>query len=373
MSIYCRKCKKVLPDLSGADYCPYCGAKQTQEQKRRHRANGEGSVFKRPNGTYRIQLTEYKNGKRITKTKSGFKTRADAYAYIPILKGDTKTPPPLTFKQAFDGFINSHDRTRSTINCYKAAIKAFKPLFDVPLTEISIEDLQACADDISAGKRTKQNAKAAVGLIYKYAIPRCPALRQINLGSYLKIYDDSESAHRPAFDPAQLERIWQAIGQTPGADIVYCHCYLGFRPSALLALTCDDYHPDGGGYFVGGIKTDAGRDRVVPIPDKIRPYIDPCRAFIFSTGDGSTRLSLERYRALFYDVLTFCGIDNPIINGLHLYSPHTCRHTYATLLKQVAAPDVDKLALMGHTSAEQLREYQSVNLHELRRIVDALP
>ena len=373
MSIYCRKCKKVLPDLSGAAFCPFCGAKQTADTKRRRRANGEGSVFKRPNGSYRIQLTEYKNGKRITKTKTGFKTRADAYAYIPILRGEDKSPPALTFKQAFDGFISTHDRSRATLNCYRAGVKAFAPLYDTPITDITIEDLQNCLDDITAGKRTKQNAKAAAGLIYKYAIPRCPALRQLNLGSYLKIYDDGDSAPRPAFTAEELERIRQAIGKHEAAAIVYCHCYLGFRPSALLALTCDDFHPEQGGYFVGGIKTDAGRDRVVPVPAKIRPYFDPGRAFIFSLGDGSQKLTAERYRALFYDLMEYCGIDNPIINGLHLYSPHSCRHTYATLLKQVTAPDVDKMALIGHASPEQLRDYMSVNLHELRRIVDALP
>ena len=368
----CKRCRKVLPDLQDAPFCPYCGAKQTTEKKRR-RANGEGSVFKRPNGRYRVQLTEYKNGERITKTKDGFKTRAAAYEYIAQLKTAAADLPPVeTFKYYFDAFIGSHPRSVSTLNCYKAGIKAFSPLFDLPLSDIQLEDLQACLDDITAGKRTKQNAKTAAGLVYKYAIPRCPELRQINLAAYLRIYDDTPAANRPAFTLEQLEQIRQQIGITPGANIVYCHCYLGFRPSALIALTRDNYHPDGG-YFVGGIKTDAGRDRVVPVPDKIRPYFDPCAAFPFSL-DGVTPLSLKSYRRLFYDVLAAAGIDNPITeNGAHLYSPHTCRHTFATLIKNAPGSDRDKLELMGHTTAEQLREYQSVNLHDLRAIVDAMP
>lgn len=367
----CKRCRRVLPELSDAGFCPYCGAKQTAANRRR-RANGEGSVYKRPSGKYRVQLTEYKDGKRITKTKDGFTTRAAAYAYMATLRDQDSAPPPvLTFREAFAGFISSHDRSRSTLNCYRAAVKTFSALYDTPLDEITLDDLQGCLDDLEQGKRTKQNAKTVAGLVYKYAIPRYAALRQINLGQYLRIYDDTDTRDRPAFTLEQLAAIRQQIGRTPGADIVYSHCYLGFRPSALIALTPADYHPEQGGYFVGGIKTEAGKGRIVPVPQKIAPYIRIDGPTVFSIY-ADKPMSLKDYRRAFYGVLDDAGIDNPIVNGMHLYSPHTCRHTYATLLKDVAGADRDKLELMGHTSTEQLIEYQSANLHNLRRIVDSL-
>ena len=67
------------------------------------------------------------------------------------------------------------------------------------------------------------------------------------------------------------------------------------------------------------------------------------------------------------------GIDNPVDElGRHKFTPHSCRHTFATLLKRVPGADKDKLALMGHESAEQLREYQDVAFDDLRRITDIL-
>lgn len=54
------------------------------------------------------------------------------------------------------------------------------------------------------------------------------------------------------------------------------------------------------------------------------------------------------------------------------YTPHSCRHTFATLMKNVTASDKDKLALIGHTSTEMLRHYQDVNLEDLRKITDAI-
>ena len=52
--------------------------------------------------------------------------------------------------------------------------------------------------------------------------------------------------------------------------------------------------------------------------------------------------------------------------------PHSCRRTFATLMKRVDGADKDKLELIGHTSNEMLRYYQDVSLEDLRRITDAL-
>lgn len=87
-------------------------------------------------------------------------------------------------------------------------------------------------------------------------------------------------------------------------------------------------------------------------------------------------MPIEEYRVEFYKVLDSCGIENPITekNGIkrRKYTPHSCRHTFATLMKNVEGTDKDKLALISHTSTEMLRHYQDVDLDGLRRITDAI-
>ena len=79
---------------------------------------------------------------------------------------------------------------------------------------------------------------------------------------------------------------------------------------------------------------------------------------------------------MFYDLLDALGLPNPTfdVNGQqkHTYTPHSCRHTFATLLKRVPGADKDKLSLIGHASDEQLRYYQDVNLDDLRQITDKI-
>ena len=48
--------------------------------------------------------------------------------------------------------------------------------------------------------------------------------------------------------------------------------YTGARIGELLAITTDDIHFDDG-YMVGGSKTEAGRDRIIPIHDRIMPFV----------------------------------------------------------------------------------------------------
>ena len=67
-------------------------------------------------------------------------------------------------------------------------------------------------------------------------------------------------------------------------------------------------------------------------------------------------MTIEQYRAMFYSALDACGVDNPLEGPegakRHRYTPHSCRHTFATLMKRVDGADKDKLELIGHTSNE---------------------
>jgi hypothetical protein len=157
------------------------------------------------------------------------------------------------------------------MNCYKAAMAYFKPVWNLPIRDIDIDDLQECMDDCPHGKRTKQNMKAMCGLVYKYGIPRHVIPENLNLAPFLLV-DGDGAAHRAAFDDAQLDKIKKACGTIPHADEIYIMCYLGFRPSEMLALTADDYDK-AHDCLIGGAKTDAGKGRAVTISPKIKTLV----------------------------------------------------------------------------------------------------
>ena len=398
MSCVNQKCNKEIPE--GAVYCPWCGRKQQREQQhRKSRGNGLGSVYKLPNNKWAAVKTvgwtvdplppgsppgTVPHRRRQTVSKQ-YSTRKDALAALPFLTAADRKPrqgtatqrkkTSITLKELYDQWQPTHQKSRSTMNCYASGFRLFAELWNVRMEDLDIDDLQDCLDDSDAGRRTKENAKAALGLVYKYGIPRDAIPKDRNLAPFLRINGD-EGGKKSGLTLAELDLIRKAAAAgDPFAAIVLCHCYLGFRPTALLDLKASDYDPERR-CFVGGIKTEAGKGRTVTISPKIQSYVDALAAaadggYIF--GKLGTQMTIKAYREQFYELLTRCGIDNPTDEaGRHRLTPHACRHTFATLLKRVSGSDTDKLALIGHTSTEQLREYQDVPLEDLRAITDQL-
>lgn len=377
----CRKCKKEIPD--GAKFCQHCGVVQDIDKKPKSRGNGTGTVFRRSNGTWTAMRTLGwecdQEGKthRVTVSKGGFRTKREAVEYLPNLSQQTRAERQqrMTLREVYDKWEPTHKRGKSTMDCYRAALKHFAPVWNEPMREITVDDLQECMDDV-AGKRTQENMKALCGLLYKYAIPRNVAT--LNMGQYL-VVGGEKGIGKEGLPLSALEIIAQNVGKVPYADYVVAQCYLGFRPSELLELDARNY--DRAQKIVtGGAKTEAGKNRIVTISPKIQPIIDrltkdKISGAIFCAPDGS-KMDLEDYREKFYAVLDACGIENPIteVNGVkrRKYTPHSCRHTFATMLKDVKAADKDKLALIGHTSATMLRHYQDTDIESLKRITNAL-
>lgn len=372
----CIKCGKELPDNS--IFCCWCGKRQLQTQRKAtKRGNGTGSVYKCGDKWVAEVTKGYRvdgNKKtRVIARKAGFKTKKEALEYIPTLYGKKEREKDITFRALYEQWLPTHRAGKDTINCYKAAIKYFAAVEFFRVREVDIDDLQECIDECPHGKRTRQNMKAVCGLMYKYAIPR--GLADLNLAEYL-IITANDSAAREGFSTEQIEQIRRAIGAVPYADYIYAMCYLGFRPSELLGLDVADYDRSSK-TLIGGAKTEAGKNRIVTISPKIQPIIDRIAGdrltgplFCESTG---VPFRYERFRdAAFYPALEAIGIANPVENKRHKYSPHSCRHTFATLMKRVNAPDRDKQELIGHASAEMLRYYQDVNLDDLRKITDSI-
>lgn len=375
----CRKCKADIPDNS--KFCNSCGAKQETRQNPKNRGNGLGSVYQLPNKKWiAIRTLGYEplpDGKqrRITRSKSGFKTKREAIEYLPMLK-NVQRKKSITFFDLYNSWLPTHRAGKTTIDCYKAAMKYFKSIYFLVLDDITVDDLQECMDDCPKGKRTRENMKALAGLLYKYAIPR--HLANLNMGQYL-IVGCGESGNKEALPDEAVKALEKNVDTIPGADYVLCQCYLGFRPSEFLALDAINYNRKEKA-FIGGAKTEAGKDRIVTISPKIQPIINKLlenklSGPVFCNPDGSA-MSIKSYRELFYSVLESCGIENPIEekDGIRRrrYTPHSCRHTFATMMKRVEGADKDKLALMGHTSTEMLRHYQDVSYEDLRKVTDAI-
>lgn len=383
----CRKCQQTVAD---GPFCCLCGAKQdVPAQRSKSRGNGQGSVYQLPNKSYiAVKTLGYyldENGKKRRRTVSKcFKKKKDAVDALPLLgleqtpSGKASKKAATTWKQLFDLWLPTHRAGPSTLQNYKSAMKHFAAIHNLPAAEVDVDDLQECIDECKYGKPTRNNMRTTAGLIYKYGLPRGYFPEKLNLADYLVISGE-KGAGGQGLPTTYLEKIEKAQGQVPYADYVLCHCYLGFRPSELLALDITSYNPKEKA-FVGGAKTAAGKGRTVTVSPKIQPIIDRLicgrtAGQVFRKLNGN-EMRISDYRDVFYNVLDALDLENPTfdVHGekRHTYTPHSCRHTFATLMKRVDGSDKDKLSLIGHANDEQLRDYQDVEFADLRKITDAL-
>ena len=378
----CAKCDKTLPD--GASWCCWCGAKQGRATAHKKRGNGQGTVVKLPTGRYKAIVTigYYTDAsgklKRHTRSKT-FEKKKDAIAALPALLADPKreAKKAITFEELYNAWLPTHRAGKSTIDCYKAAYKYFDAISGMRMADIDVDDLQECIDACPHGRRTKENMRALVGLVYKYGIPRHAVPDGLNLAPYL-VVDGEAAMRRDSFTTEEIAAIKKACGTIPHAVDVYCLIYTGFRPSEFLALRAENYDPVRG-CLIGGGKTKAGTDRTVTVSPKILPFITEQAAagggYLFPNDKGG-QFGLKEFSEAFYAVLQAAGIDNPVIGEgtkkRHRLTPHSCRHTFATLLKRVPGAVTDKQALIGHSSPEMLMYYEDSTIEDKRKITDQI-
>ncbi len=332
------------------------------------RGNGTGSAIRVKTGNWKaIAVVGYnEDGNPVRRTKSGFRTKTEALQYIPFLKGGNKEKKAsLSFANAYSEWLKTTTVSALTRKAYKTAFNRLKKFHHVPLGAIDIDELQDHFDGLSLSYSAKHIAKTLLNQVFKWAIPRGFVPDKINVAEYLRIHGIATTSPRASFTEDQLSCLQSHADDDLMSRYILIHCYLGFRPTAFLGLQRGDYHEEG--YFVGGIKTEAGKERIVTVSPKIRPYVDQCLA---ECGDGyvfglnGKPMSIATYQRKFRECMAGYGFE-----GL---TPHSCRHTFATLMKKVQAPDKDKLELIGHTQESMLRYYQDVNIEDLKKITDAL-
>jgi len=175
----------------------------------RTRGNGQGTVFKMPNGKWRAEATigwdELENGKkkRIIKTKSGFKLKKDALAALPDLMGQTSdVNPAITFKALYD--LWSVPRfakvSKSTEDGYKSGFKYSKSIHYKTFSKLKTADLQAVIDECPFGRRTKADIKSLFTNMYNYALENDYCNK--NYAEFVKLPPKGKSDH-DAFTKAE--------------------------------------------------------------------------------------------------------------------------------------------------------------------------
>jgi integrase len=255
---------------------------------------------------------------------------------------------------------------RKTVENYEIAWKKIEELGDLKVKQIRTAQLQRCIDNhnhLSYSSLSKIRVLSV--MLWDHANEN--DIVDKNYAKFIKL-PKAEANSRDAFTEIELAKIEKAaFSGNETAETVLALCYTGFRINELLGLTPFCYDSENK-TLQGGLKTAAGKDRVVPIHPKIQRYVDVWAAkkgdYIFCSPKGK-KLSDNNYRNKFY---------YPLLEslGVRKLSPHCCRHTFASLCERAEISAVKIEKLIGHTDYKMTKKYTHTELSELRKAIEKL-
>ena len=331
-----------------------------------NRSRGEGSVtYDKRRKRYRARVTvgwelneETGRAKQIIKTiGSNYKTKGEANA---ALAEYLKNPydisnKDITFSQLYEiwfkDFIKDHESHRYRI---KSGYSYCTPLYNKKFREISILDMKNCinnatrivdrgkykGEEKNASPSCKEAMKYILNHMYSYAIEARIVDRNYAKEFTLdkRIFQEKEANRKEKipFTKEELQILWKASEFVPFADMIIYACYSGWRPGELIRLKVEDVNLKEE-YIKGGMKTIAGKNRVVPIHPIVKPIVEKYynqaveigSEYLFndpSKKKGVNGLSKDQYLSRFNNVITTLNFRTEL-------TPHYTRHTFINIAK----------------------------------------
>ena len=347
----CIKCGRDIPD--GSLYCCYCGRKQVKEttKGKKSRGNGTGTVFRLANGTYKAAVTlgYDSDGRRKQRTKAGFKSKKEALQYLPKLREAPETEK-IKFGRLYEMWKDTHFLTigPSKQQSYNTAYKRCAPLYYKNVDEIKLCDMQKIVDACPGAYYPKQDIKVLLNNVLRYAVMN--EYCKVNYAEYIKL-PPLEKSKKTAFTDDEIERIWKSFdGGDTFAGYILIMIYTGMRYGEISAIKKENIFLEER-YMIGGIKTDAGKNRQILIAEKIAPIV---KRFYDTGKEKLLEMSEEEFYNRFKASLALAG-TRPL-------TPHCCRHTFATLMaKADIQPSVIKEAA-GHANYSTTLGYTHIPL-----------
>lgn len=312
--------------------------------------NGYGTISKskekrRKPWRVRVTIGWDENGKQLFKNLGYFTTQAEGLKQLELyhtnpLLIDNKT---VTFKEIYD--IWSKEKFKkiadSSIDGYVNAYNYCEELWDIPFEQIKLKALQDIVNKADGKYATQKKIKGLLGLLYDYGIANDIVLKKYS--DYIILGEKKEKTIKITFSEEEIDILWDNVNLIPFVDTVLILIYTGMRPSELLKMKREKVFLDKD-YMIGGSKTEAGINRIIPIHPRIKPLIE--KWYYNSTSEYLIYNNVNK--KICYQNYIGRNWAN-VVEALNLnHNPYDCRHTFATRMDDAGANKLCIKLIMGH-------------------------
>lgn len=330
----CVKCGGALPD--GALFCPSCGKRQSKQSRR---------AIKRPNGSGTVYKLQGRRSRPWVAAKSKviigyYPTRKDALEALERLAGKDLTERyNMTFREVFEAWKEEHYKEIGPrgVESYNRAFDVFQPLHDARFRSLRTADFQAVMDKYAdKSHSTCSKYKQLVTQMSAWAIRE--EICTTNFAKFVRLPENVKK-EKDIFTKEDILKLEK--DGSDAAKIVLMLLATGMRIGELFSLPLDDCHGD---YVIGGEKTEAGRNRIIPIRPEGKQYFayfaKRATGELLLSGYNGQKVPANFRRRDFYPLLDRLGIKRK--------TPHATRHTYASRAVKEGLPPEMLQKILGH-------------------------
>lgn len=359
-----------------------------------------GSYSRLPSGSWRCQIMDgYKpNGKPLMRSFTAptkGEVQQKVLEFMQERDHHSRVYEQVRFSEWADAWYKDYctQVQSSTYDNYRYTLNTLKKRFgNRLLTEIRQADINHFFTEMielgfSSSKITK--CKSMLIQIFTSAeenelVSRNPALHAKTVRPAESILENEggSSGSKDAFTEDELLNLRRYLPNNLIGNSILLMIGTGMRTQELLALRSDDIAADGSSVSVTkAIKTVRGTPqlgvpkskrsrRVIPVPEDYRVYAIYLRnhsgsKYIWTSEREDGLYSVKHFRAKYYKAIS-------AIPGVRKLSPHSCRHTYITML-QAKGISVELIArLAGHSKIVTTDGYAHTALDTLSNAVSML-
>lgn len=286
----------------------------------------------------------------------------------------------LTLQEVYTRWSKQHYRriAEKTKRGYQLSWKKLEPYYSYRFADLDIEDYQQVVDSVKNQSYSLQHQfKTLVTQLCKWGIMY--QIITINFGNYLYL-SGKKGRPRNIFSDEQIKALI-VYAENKGnlywndARIVLAMIFTGYRPQEFFSILKEEIDIKQKYILTKGSKTEAGRNRVVPISNIIYKYI---LEWYLRTAPGDTLIktlkgcpmTLRNWsRRHFYPLMSELQINDFYWRDIQDYEPnvvpYSCRHTFASLCYRAKMRPEIITKIIGHTDFNFTnRTYIHQQLHE---------
>jgi len=275
-----------------------------------------------------------------------------------------------TFADVYEMWSKKKFPTVSKISqyAYSSSFKHSASIHDMKMRDIRANHLEGIMLSLKGGFQLQSNLKTLWGQLFKYAMEQ--DIVQKDYSAFVKVRDKVPETTRDAIPKKDIETLWKEADKgNEIAEIAIIYIFTGLRAAELLEVTKDKVDLEKR-IMIAGKKTEAGKDRRIPLHHSILPLIKKRMRedseYLITYEKKSKRVPYTYNRFIVYEW-------NPFMESMKMnYTIHYARHTFATISREAGIEEDIRKVILGHKSGDITDRYTHYSDEMLLGAIDKI-